>query len=67
MSMHLVGIDTFGAVNDGHRTLAARVFAKTISIIVTLTHKIVQEVVFMIRADLNHGRIQRDPKAWERD
>jgi hypothetical protein len=67
MSVHLVGIDTFGAVNDGHRTLAARVFVKTISIIVTLAHKIVQEVVYMIREDLNHGRIQRDPKAWERD
>lgn len=67
MSVHLVGIDTFGAVNDGHRTLAARVFAKTISIIVTLTHKFVQEVVYIIREDLNHGRISRDPKDWERD
>jgi hypothetical protein len=67
MSMHLVGIDTFRAVNDRHRTFAERVFTKTITIIVTLIRKIVHEAVYVIREDLDHGRIQRDPTAWEHD
>ena len=67
MSVHLIGVKTLGAANDRYRPLAARVLAKTILIIVALTHKIVQEVVYMIREDLQHGRIQRDPEVWERD
>ena len=66
MSMHLVGVDTLGAANDGHRPFAARVFAKTISIIVTVANKIFEEVVYTICEDIRHGRIPRVPEDWER-
>ena len=66
MSMHLVAVDTLGAANDGHRSLAARVFARTISVIVTVASRIVEEVVYTISEDIRHGRIQRIPEDWER-
>ena len=67
MSVHLVEIETLEALSDRRRPLAARVLAKTISIVVTLAHQIVQEVMDTIREDFRHGLIERSPKAWERD
>jgi hypothetical protein len=66
MSMRLFAIDKPGAVNDGHLPLAVRVFAKTIFVIVTVTNRIFQEVVYTIREDIRHGQIQRIPEDWER-
>jgi hypothetical protein len=66
MSVQLAGVETLGAANVGHRPLVARMIAKTIAIVVGVAHKIADEVVYMIREDLRHGRISRDPKDWER-
>ena len=66
MSVQLVGIDTFGTAKARHQPLAARMIAKTIAIVVGVAHKIADEVVYMIREDLRHGQISRDPKDWER-
>ena len=66
MSLHLIGVDTLGPVNDGYRSLAVRAFAKTISIIVAVTKRVFQEVVYTICEDIRHGQIQRIPEDWER-
>ena len=66
MSAHLVGVDTLGAVNDGHPPLAARVFTKIFSIIVTVAKRVFQEVAYTICEDIRHGQIQRIPEDWER-
>ena len=65
MSVQLVGVDAPGAANVGHRSLAARVKAKTVSIVVGVAYKIADEVVYTIREDFRHGRISRDPEDWE--
>ncbi len=66
MSMRLVAVDKRGVVNDGDLPLAAGVFAKTISVIVTVTNRIFQEILYTIREDIRHGQIQRIPEEWER-
>ena len=66
MSMRQVAVDKLGVVNDGHLPRAAQVFAKTISLIVTVSKWIVQEVVYTIHEDIRHGQIQRIPEDWER-
>ena len=65
MSAQEIGFSTLEAGNAGDR-LATRVMTKTISVIVGLARRIFEEVVYMIREDLKHGRIQREPEDWER-
>jgi hypothetical protein len=66
MSTQEIGFSTLEAGNAGDRQLATRVVTKTISVIVGLAGRIVEEVVYTIREDLKHGRIQREPEDWER-
>lgn len=66
MSTQEIGFSTLEAGNAGDRQFATRVIAKTISVIVGIARRIVEEVVFTIRADLAHGRIQRELEDWER-
>jgi hypothetical protein len=61
-----IGFSTLEAGNPGDRPLATRVMTKTVSVIVGLARGIVEEVVYTIREDLKHGRIQREPEDWER-
>ena len=63
--MALQLVDTFEAAKVGHRSPAAPMLAKTIAIVVGVAYKIADEVVYMIREDLRHGQISRDPKDWE--
>ena len=66
MTTQEIGFSTLEARNSGDRPLATRVMTKTVSVIVGLARGIVEEVVYTIREDLKHGRIQREPEDWER-
>ena len=61
-----IGFSTLEAWNSGDWPLAARVITKTISVIVSIARRIVEEVVYTIREDIRHGQIQRIPEDWER-
>ena len=65
MSVQLIGADILGAAKVGHQPIAARMIARTIAIVVSIVHRIADEVVYTIREDVRHGQISRDPKDWE--
>ena len=62
MSVQSVEVETLVVARVGHAPLATRVLA----IVASVAHKIADEVTYMIREDLRHGQISRDPKDWER-
>jgi len=66
MSTQEIRFSAFEAGNAGDRQFATRVVAKATTFIVGLVSRIVEEVVYMIRADLGNGRIQREWEDWER-
>jgi hypothetical protein len=66
MSTQEIGFSSFEAGNTGDRQLATRALAKTTSFFVSLASRIVEEVAYMIHADLANGQIQREPEDWER-
>ncbi|MER9197563.1 hypothetical protein NKI51_32100 [Mesorhizobium australicum] len=66
MSVQLFAGEILGAAKTGHRRLAERVIAKTVSTFVGFAHKMADEVAYAIREDFRHSQISRDPKDWER-
>ena len=67
MTTDLIGVGGLGTTNDGDRHFAVRLVATTIPIIASVARRLVDEVVYTIGVDLNHGRMSRDPKDWELD
>jgi hypothetical protein len=67
MSAHTVGFDTLAPVDNRYLRVASRLAFRTVSIIVAVTGKVGEEVVYMLREDFAHGRIRRDPKERECD
>ena len=64
MSVQLVEVDTLKAARVRHQSLVARRIAQTIAIVVGAGYRIGGEVVYIIRKDVRHGRISRDPNDW---
>jgi hypothetical protein len=67
MTMNLVEDETFAAGNTGDRPLAVRVVAITLSILMALARRVVEEISYTIGEDLGHGQISRNQEDWERD
>jgi hypothetical protein len=66
MTTQEIGFSALEAATPSIRPLAIRVLARTISIIAGIARVIAAEVVYMIREDLSHGRMRREPEDWER-
>ncbi len=62
MSLQSVEVEALLVARVGRATLATRMMA----VVASVAHKIAEEVAYMIREDLRHGLISRDPKDWER-
>jgi hypothetical protein len=62
MSLQSVEVEALLVARVGRETLATRMMA----FVAGVAHKTAEEVAYMIREDLRHGLISRDPKDWER-
>jgi len=54
------------AADAGAQPLALRILTATVWFIGLVARTIWSELVYMYRADLAHGRIERTPEDWER-
>jgi len=67
MTLHLIETNEFSAVGRGNLSRAALFLGSALSSIpVRLIRSVASEIVSMFRDDLDHGRIRRNPKDWER-